>query len=401
MEAIDWKNQVESLVATTNLPVFSPIAEEFIQAFSAAILKDQSLKKYPEVISLGYWLRKSNIQKIKQAFSDKNKHSLVVSRGVALVYAPANIDTIFVYTWVISLLAGNATIIRVSNRQSEQFKILINSINLLLSSSIYNEIRKRILIIHYPHDQLITEWLSQRCHIRVIWGGDNTIQMIRQSMLAPIATEMVFPDRTACSMICATAIKDLKENEMIRLAEKFFNDTLFFHQKACSSPKLVVWVGTDEDIYIAKNRFWQYFQQIIKKKEYALASANHMERLTLGFYYATLKQVKEISNHDFELPLRILVGKLDSPLREANRGTGLFLEYHTEHISELSSLLQDKDQTITYFGFTKAQLGEFAQSLSGRKVDRIVPIGQALDFSSIWDGYDMLSYFTREIQLNV
>ena len=35
--------------------------------------------------------------------------------------------------------------------------------------------------------------------------------------------------------------------------------------------------------------------------------------------------------------------------------------------------------------------------LSG--IDRIVPIGQALDISMIWDGYDLTSSLTRVIEL--
>ena len=33
-------------------------------------------------------------------------------------------------------------------------------------------------------------------------------------------------------------------------------------------------------------------------------------------------------------------------------------------------------------------------------IDRIVPIGQALDISMIWDGYDLTSSLTRAIELN-
>jgi len=34
-------------------------------------------------------------------------------------------------------------------------------------------------------------------------------------------------------------------------------------------------------------------------------------------------------------------------------------------------------------------------------VDRVVPIGQALSFSNIWDGHDLLREFCREIEIIV
>jgi len=33
--------------------------------------------------------------------------------------------------------------------------------------------------------------------------------------------------------------------------------------------------------------------------------------------------------------------------------------------------------------------------VGGRGIDRVVPFGQALSFASVWDGYDLLTEFTR------
>jgi hypothetical protein len=38
--------------------------------------------------------------------------------------------------------------------------------------------------------------------------------------------------------------------------------------------------------------------------------------------------------------------------------------------------------------------------LPSRAVDRIVPIGTALDFSMVWDGNSLMNVFTREIDLH-
>ena len=48
-------------------------------------------------------------------------------------------------------------------------------------------------------------------------------------------------------------------------------------------------------------------------------------------------------------------------------------------------------------GFEKWLKNIIENKLSG--IDRIVPIGQALDISMIWDGYDLTSSLTRVIEL--
>ena len=42
----------------------------------------------------------------------------------------------------------------------------------------------------------------------------------------------------------------------------------------------------------------------------------------------------------------------------------------------------------------------FVDSIESRGCDRIVPIGKALDFSPIWDGFDLLSVLTRIITID-
>jgi len=65
----------------------------------------------------------------------------------------------------------------------------------------------------------------------------------------------------------------------------------------------------------------------------------------------------------------------------------------------LPQLLTEKDQTLSYFGFAREEIRNLALSLPKRAVDRIVPIGSALNFSTVWDGCDLLQTFSREIDL--
>ncbi len=399
-QGMSWKNAIERLAREKTLPIFSDVALEFAQQLSQRILQDKSLRIYPEIVSLGYWLRKSHLQEMKERCRAQQGDDVRLPRGLVLAFAPGNIDTMFVYTWILALLAGNSGVVRISGRESEQVGVLLRLLNELLSEERFVLVRQRSLFVQYDHDQTVTEWLSSLCHVRVIWGGDRSVRELRSIPLAPLATELVFPDRFGLAVLSAEAVlQSTAEQELQQLATNFYNDTLFFHQLACSSPRLVCWLGAETIIIDAKERFWKVFRSVIEQKQYKLAPAIHMARLTQGFVQATLDHTVSVSAKDFTLPLCVTVDDFPAALREEHRGAGLFFEYHGQRLEDILPLLADKDQTITYFGVERSVWQSFCMNLRGRSVDRIVPVGQALDFSDIWDGYDLLMYFTRVVQI--
>ena len=88
-----------------------------------------------------------------------------------------------------------------------------------------------------------------------------------------------------------------------------------------------------------------------------------------------------------------LVGPGDIPRRWL--GVGTFPQARVDSLGDLAPIVVRRDQTVTHFGFVADELVTFARSLAGRGVDRIVPLGTALDFAAIWDGYDLMREFTR------
>ena len=76
-------------------------------------------------------------------------------------------------------------------------------------------------------------------------------------------------------------------------------------------------------------------------------------------------------------------------------GAGAFPFVTVGSLAELVLVMTRQDQTFSHFGFAADELHGFAAALAGRGVDRIVPFGSALTFSSVWDGYDLPREFTR------
>ena len=61
--------------------------------------------------------------------------------------------------------------------------------------------------------------------------------------------------------------------------------------------------------------------------------------------------------------------------------------------------VNNKYQTLTYFGLSKNVLRNFILDNRLEGIDRIVPIGQALDINFFWDGYDLNKILTRIIDI--
>ncbi len=84
-------------------------------------------------------------------------------------------------------------------------------------------------------------------------------------------------------------------------------------------------------------------------------------------------------------------------LRDEFSGAGFFYQVRLDSIFDIADSVQRSYQTLATFGFDEAHLVRLVEHLSGRGIDRVVPIGQALSFSPDWDGMDLLTEFTRQV----
>ena len=144
-------------------------------------------------------------------------------------------------------------------------------------------------MLRYGHEPSISEAISAAADVRVIWGGDETVTTIRSIPLAPHAQELTFPDRYSLAVIKAGPWQALAAEERQSLAVRFFNDTYWFDQVACSSPRVVIWCGQKEECAQASSDFYRELAMEIEKKGYALPAAARLNKLTFA-YRAILDQ---------------------------------------------------------------------------------------------------------------
>lgn len=62
--------------------------------------------------ALGFWLRRANLTAIASEYENDERRT---GRGLAFHIAPGNVDTLFFYSIIVSVLAGNPTLLRLSS----------------------------------------------------------------------------------------------------------------------------------------------------------------------------------------------------------------------------------------------------------------------------------------------
>jgi Acyl-CoA reductase (LuxC) len=382
-------------VNSAETPPFSTTYCQVLNKLSQSILKDQILRKDAGSVSLAYWLRNAQIQQIKQDFDRKtasNQKLITVPAGRVFHIAPSNVDTMFVYSWAISFLCGNANITRISGQRSAITIALLSCIDKLMAQEPI--LQSNNLFITYPHSLKITELISQWCSHRTIWGGDNTAASIRPIPLNPHASERVFASKFSYSIVKADHFQSQSPEILADIANRFYNDIFWFDQMACSSPHIIFWVGSPDTILTATAKFNSALENIVQSRKYQPSTSSAVKRLNYAFDLATTKESQvSLENSGF---IAINLQNFDD-LDKDICGGGLVTHVCISHLSEIIKFVTDRDQTITHYGFDLLELRELAYLAGSKGVDRIVPIGDALAFDIHWDGYDLIKDFTREV----
>ena len=115
-------------------------------------------------------------------------------------------------------------------------------------------------------------------------------------------------------------------------------------------------------------------------------------------YIISKDNIKSIKIFD-NLIHKIEIKSLDSDNHLMRGKWGLFFEFYTMSLNNLKNIINNKYQTLTYFGVNKEDLKKLLIKNNLKGVDRIVPIGQSLNISLKWDGYNVVNSLTRTIEV--
>lgn len=365
----------------------------FLGEWSDLIRKMPRTAVSEELRAFAFWMRPSNLLSMEVAY--KPEHALGL--GIAFHIAPANVPLMFAYTCVIGLLAGNSCRVRVSGRVGQETSLICSQIQSLLDQDRFEHMRHRISIVSYDQGYSdITEYFSKECDIRVVWGGDQTIETIRQIPMKASAEELVMPDRTSIAVLGAEAVAALSDEALAQLAAAFYNDTYAMDQNACSCPKIVFWQEEGSSIgQKASERFWNAVARASER--YALSeikvSRKYGSLFECAMLYPEIRQIKRWHNRLY------VAATSEVPEKELQSAMqfGSFLEYHMKNQDEWTQAVSEKTQTLTCYGVDIRELRETVLRQRLKGVYRIVPVGQALWMDLNWDGKNLIRRMSRTV----
>jgi hypothetical protein len=309
-----------------------------------------------------------------------------------LHFPPANVDTIFVYSWALSALAGNRNIVRVSPRSAGAASSVLSALNDVLAES-DPVVAQTQRMITYERDDATTAALSAACDLRVIWGGDESVTQIRRHPLPPLARDLPFPDRSSFAAVSVDGWRATGAQARRAAVDGFANDIFWFDQAACSSPRNLFWVGDAADVAEVRSEFMALLDEVVAERGWGVDAAMAVEKRVATYGLAATGAARRVTFAGNAVA-SVDLADLDAvPQRWLGAGTICHLTVGS--LTELVPTIRRKDQTFAQFGFSMAELDDFVTAVAGRGVDRIVPFGSALTFAGTWDGYDLLREFTR------
>jgi len=374
------------------LPPFSPLVKDFLAQLSECLLGDPQTRAHPDVVAFGYWCRKANIE--RQAAELGSPGRLRLGRGMTFHIPPTNVPVNFAFSWVFAMLAGNASILRLPSRDFPQVAVIVRQIQFLLAEDRFRDLADMNLFVRYGHESEITAAFSALCDARIIWGGDAVVEQIRKARMPPRSVDIAFPDRTSFAILSAQHVVEMPEEALVRLASGFYVDTYLMDQNACSSPRLVVWLG-GAHASAAQERFWAAMDREIARRSYELAAVSAVDKLSQACRDAIeLEAVGGFTGSQNTL-YRIALSSVSRSIAERRGNCGYFYEFSTDDVKDVAQAITWKYQTLTYAGVPEGMLAQFVAIHRMAGIDRIVPVGTAMDIGLVWDGYDLITMLSR------
>ena len=376
-------------------PPFDPRAVDFLAELSAEVLRSPDTRRQEASAAFGFWCRRARLEALAARHASPLPR---LGRGLAFHLAPANVPALFAYTLAIGLLAGNANVVRLSSRRVEGEAPLLAALRRVLERPEHAAVRARTSLITYGRDDAVTADYCARCDARIVWGGDATVAAVRAMPMPPHAVELCFPDRWSLAVFSQRAFSALTPEERGALAHRFYNDTYQMDQNACSSPQLVLWLEDGGDP-ACRGRWWEAVAaEAAERYPFGpFQAARKLERLCLCAMTMEEPAVAAVERYQGNLLYVARLAGLSGSLPSLAGGFGLFFEAALPSLEALPPLRPPKAQTLVCGGLEPSETAALLARAGARGVDRVVPLGQALEMDTVWDGRDLIAALSRII----
>jgi hypothetical protein len=374
--------------------IAAPFCAERISAvneLSAGLLANRHVLRSPAMAYFGHWIRRSAVRNLEAGFNaGKAADTLCAPRGVVLHMPPRNVETIFLFSWVLSYLAGNMNVVRLPSQLSDT---VMSAVELLATRLDRGGAHP---FIRYAPSETVNAALSHCSDGRVVWGGDEKVRMFERLPLRNGGKAIWFGDRYSYSVLSGRALAQAGTEGIEALAHRLNTDIFTFDQMACSSPHKLFVVGSRHEHVDAVTALLAAVDEEARRHDTGIPPSHAIRKLTEALALSSTTEGWRMSQPGAEL---VAVIAPEARSDEDRVGGGFLVVEFIDDLMDIAGFVQQKHQTLTYFGFEKSELAKLAHNATMSGLSRIVPIGQALNFDAVWDGYDLVRELTRTIRL--
>jgi hypothetical protein len=372
-------------------PAFESDRIALIGRFAASIQKDPRWRDVAPVQALAFWLRKAAVTRMAEAFrASAHPQSIATGRGIAFHLPPQNVDTLFLYSWAIAFACGNTNIVRLPEQVSPTMTALLEPLIGLL-----DEAGSGDLFLTYPRaDATANELLSAVADCRLVWGGDAKAEVFNRLPMRLGGKSLAFSDRYSHAILSAPAVAALDEDGLNRLAKGLHDDIRLFDQQACSSPHTIHLVDVDEVGLGAVRHLLERLDGLARRAP-TTDPAHGMAKFAAACALAAddlAATATRLSNETTVIEL------VPTESRGSAVGGGFLSVRIAPSLAAIAETLTAHDQTLSHFGLSGDDFAAFAAQAASRGVARLVPVGNALNFDQLWDGYDLVGELTRVVR---
>jgi hypothetical protein len=373
---------------------FAPERIDLVASVAETLLGPKRPASSGPIAHFAFWTRRAALMKLAASFKARiPENTLARPRGLVFHLPPQNVETIFLYSWALAYLAGNANIVRLPHEMSAAMRAIVD----LFLERLEARGEPSQAFVHYPSDSDLGAKISALSDARVVWGGDAKVKLFAPLPLRNGGKSIWFGDRFSFSTIRGAALGDLDGKALQALAKRLHNDVFVFDQMACSSPHALYVVGEAEAHWSAVKRLLDATALEWTMDDPRAHVGHAIGKMTAAFYAAATGRASSVNWRNTNLT-SILAS---APERQEIRVGGGFLSVaFIPSLAEVTSFVRDSDQTVTYFGWERGEIETVAASRAGPGVARWAPIGTALDFDFIWDGYDIPFELTRLVRIS-
>lgn len=384
----------EKIISDKPTEIFSDERIEFLAALSNALFKSSNVRNMPDVSTFAYWCRKSNLVRLRD--QGKLHEKLKMGLGLSFHICPSNVPINFAFSLAFGLLAGNTSVLRLPARESPTFEVVIEAIVEVLARPEHANIKKEILIARFQRDEEVNKFWLSVADCRIVWGGDETVNHFRSLPSRPRSREVAFPDRYSFCILNPSAVNAMDNDVLKKFCTNLFNDLYLMDQAACSSPQLVAWIGKEEEVRIAKMKLWPALVEIVAER-YELKAVHAVDKYVGACQIAINNESVIAIERSGNLLYRVELASVSMSQDKCRGYFGTIHEVTLQAIKEIALIVNERYQTLTYYGFMPQEIRGVIASHNLRGIDRVVPVGSAIDMGLVWDGYDIVTSLSREV----